>query len=451
MTLCESLLPAKRDPLDFGCLDTFFQQPSSLAWLLAHCERDAHLCSLLASRLQILAMTRQLTALAGNLWSRTLTAGRAERNEYLLLHEFHDAKYICPDKSTSSFSKGDALPEEQQSSEDEDEKPKKSSTARRKPAYVGGLVLEPKRGFYDKLVLLLDFNSLYPSIIQEYNICFTTVHRSGDDRMPELPSESTPTGILPRILANLVARRRAIKAQMKGNADPVAHASLNIRQQALKLTANSMYGCLGFAASRFFARPLAMLVTAKGREVLSATVELARQHCSLDVIYGDTDSIMIAAMTDDLSTALASAQLVRTAVNERYRLLEIDVDGVFARLLLLKKKKYAALVIDNYAEIAAFHALPENVGSQQAPPRKMHIESKGLDLVRRDWCPLSVDVSNFILEQMMVGQYAPSVNGLASTIHEQLCLISSGLHNVSVQKFVISKVQFGGGVTANRI
>lgn len=444
MTLCESLLSAKRDPLDLASIDTFFQQPSRLAWLLSHCERDAHLCTLLASKLQILAMTRQLTALAGNLWCRTLTAGRAERNEYLLLHEFHGAKYICPDKSIpKSSSKGDALQEEQQqqSSEDEEERPKKASTTRRKPAYVGGLVLEPKRAFYDKLVLLLDFNSLYPSIIQEYNICFTTVHRVGDDRMPEVPGGSTPTGILPRILANLVARRRAIKAQMKGSVDPVAHASLNIRQQALKLTANSMYGCLGFPASRFFARPLAMLVTAKGREVLSATVELARQSCSLDVIYGDTDSIMIAAMTDDLPAALAAAQLVRTAVNERYRLLEIDVDGVFARLLLLKKKKYAALVIDNYAEIAAFHALPEHARPQQTPPaRRMHIESKGLDLVRRDWCPLSVDVSTFILEQMMLGQYTSSGNGLASAIHEQLALISAGLHNVPVHRFVISKV-----------
>ncbi|RLU18009.1 hypothetical protein DMN91_010250 [Ooceraea biroi] len=107
--------------------------------------------------LNVLPLALQITCLAGNILSRTLLGGRAERNEYLLLHAFHLKDYITPDKKLERKLRDD------------------DGSRRKAAAYAGGLVLDPKKGFYDKLVLLMDFNSLYPSIIQEYNLCFTTV------------------------------------------------------------------------------------------------------------------------------------------------------------------------------------------------------------------------------------------------------------------------------------
>lgn len=194
--------------------------------------------------------------------SHTLLGARAERNEYLLLHEFHKKKYICPDRAP--FKKAAPVPDDDDgmctalsvlcwwarglTSRRPDERggaAAKGKPGRRKAAYTGGLVLEPKRGYYDKYVLLLDFNSLYPSIIQEFNICFTTVqralsappkegnqHEDDDDDgaevpMPEVPDSSLEPGVLPRILRTLVQRRRQVKALMKAtNVDPADYAQV---------------------------------------------------------------------------------------------------------------------------------------------------------------------------------------------------------------------------------
>ena len=74
-------------------------------------------------------------------------------------------------------------------------------------------MLEPKKGLYDKFVLLLDFNSLYPSIIQEYNICFTTVSQPEDGSLPQLPTAAATAqdlALLPKVIRQLVQRRRQV-------------------------------------------------------------------------------------------------------------------------------------------------------------------------------------------------------------------------------------------------
>jgi DNA polymerase alpha subunit A len=104
-----------------------------------------------------------------------LNGGRAERNEYILLHEFHRLKYICPDKS---WGKKSTIVRK---SEAEEGDGATTTTKSKKDKYKGGLVFEPKKGLWDKFILVMDFNSLYPSIIQEYNIDFTTVERVEDE------------------------------------------------------------------------------------------------------------------------------------------------------------------------------------------------------------------------------------------------------------------------------
>lgn len=233
--------------------------------MVKHTSNDTYIAFELIFKLMVIPLTKQLTCLSGSLWSRCLTGGRAERIEYLLLHEFKSSKFILPDKVTSSGFSG----------------------KRKAAAYKGGLVLDPKSGYYDKFILLLDFNSLYPSIIQEYNICHSTVARKKDEKgnweESQPPPADTPTGILPRVLKNLVEKRRVVKNLIKNEHDKVVLQQLNIKQLALKLTANSMYGCLGFSASRFYAQPLAELITRKGRETLQKTVQLAQESMRLDV------------------------------------------------------------------------------------------------------------------------------------------------------------------------
>lgn len=165
----------RRDVDNEVALNTWAKEKKGLMDYVSHMEADTHYIAALALGTQILPLTKVLTNLAGNSWARTLTGTRAERNEYILLHEFHRGKYICPDKQ--GF-RGRPRPE------DENEE---GGDSKKKDKYKGGLVFEPVKGLYDKFVLVMDFNSLYPSIIQEFNICFTTVDRTAVVSVPAQP------------------------------------------------------------------------------------------------------------------------------------------------------------------------------------------------------------------------------------------------------------------------
>ena len=172
----------------------------------------------------------------------------------LLLHEFRAKKFLCPDKKT--YNQKEAKKMEFGDDDQQETKAAGGKGKRQKAKYGGGLVLDPIAGFYDNIILLLDFNSLYPSIIQEYNLCFTTVERRhtknfdgsmlkaakavnayGDEEdefdaeEAEVPAGSAATNdaILPNVLRTLVQKRRLVKGQMKQEKDEVKYQQLNIR------------------------------------------------------------------------------------------------------------------------------------------------------------------------------------------------------------------------------
>ncbi|PNW83953.1 hypothetical protein CHLRE_04g214350v5 [Chlamydomonas reinhardtii] len=443
-TLAQSLLGQQRsDPLagsnagNNSGLGACFGSAEGVLRLLRHGESDAWLALGIMFHLSVLPLTKQLSALSGQLWSRTLAGQRAGRIEMLLLHEFHSRKFIVPDKQSYKDKQRRAAAEAEDDFEagggdDEEGEGGKGKKAKSKaapsgngPKYAGGLVLEPKKGLYDKIVIILDFNSLYPSIIQEYNICFTTVQRPDDGALPPLPDPaSAANGLapLPAVLQALVNRRRQVKSAMANERNPVTRQQLQVRQQAIKLTANSMYGCLGFGASRFYAQPLAELITAQGRSILSSTVDLVQGAIGAEVIYGDTDSIMVATRSDSVEEARALGARIKREVNKRYKLLEIELDGVFKSILLLKKKKYAAVKLE-----------PDGQGRLAEV-----MEQKGLDIVRRDWCPLSKDVGNFALAAVLSGRGREEVVG---EIHAHLRQVAERVRagQIPMGKFIITK------------
>lgn len=344
--------------------------------------------------LNIMPLAIQISNICGFFIGKTLQGGRSERNEYLLLHAFNEKNYIVPDKrkhQKRGIEREEHVIDMTQATQTdmtqvhEGETTVNANGKRKKAAYAGGLVLDPVKGLYDSFILLMDFNSLYPSIIQEYNICFTTIDPPvNPEDQPAIPDPKIETGVLPRQIKRLVESRREVKKLMANpNLTPELKQQYDIRQHALKLTANSMYGCLGFSNSRFFAQHLASLVTFKGREILMNTKNLV-QKMNYEVVYGDTDSIMVNTNIVDYDQVFKIGSNIKQTINKVYRNIELDIDGVMKYLLLLKKKKYACLL----------------VSKKENGELSYKREQKGLDIVRRDWSIIAKKTGDKVLDEI---------------------------------------------------
>ena len=188
------------------------------------------------------------------------------------------------------------------------------------------------------------------------------------------------------------------------------------------MTANSLYGYLGYKNSRFYAKDIAALITSTGRRILKNAAMIVETKGNKKVIYGDTDSVMINTGIQKVSEAVELGNDLKKKINHQYKLLEMDIDGLFKSLLLLKKKKYAALK----------YIPPFNDNS------KIEREIKGLDLVRRDWCPLAKNVGSKILDILLSGK---SKEDIINDVYDELRITQKSIEakQIALKDYAITK------------
>jgi DNA polymerase I len=250
----------------------------------------------------------------------------------------------------------------------------------------GAFVKLPEPGIYENMAVL-DFRGLYPSIIVSYNIDPGTLlpknSNEEDAHVSPTGAEFTKkhTGLIPYVLDYLIDRRADIKKKLKDlDKASDAHVRMSARSQALKILANSFYGYMGYARSRYYSRPCAESVTAWGRKHIAETIENA-EKTGFTVLYADTDSVFL--LYKDRKDVLDFMAKVNASLPSK---MELELEGFYTRGVFVSKKggaergakkKYALLGEDG------------------------RIKIRGFELVRRDWSQIAKETQLRVLEAIL--------------------------------------------------
>jgi len=208
----------------------------------------------------------------------------------------------------------------------------------------GGYVHSLHPGLYE-WVISLDFRAMYPSLIIENNICFTTVSPDGTVVSPtgaKFVSADVKKGLLPVILTNLMKDRQDVRAKMKEAADPQMKEFYEGLQAAIKVLMNAFYGVLASSFYRFNDPKVGASITAFARETIKGIIgELETE--AVKVVYADTDSVFFQSPTPGLDPSLEFAR--KTAERFSHGRVGMDVDKIYRSLFSHgRKKRYAGKV-----------------------------------------------------------------------------------------------------------
>ncbi|XP_005990940.1 DNA polymerase zeta catalytic subunit isoform X2 [Latimeria chalumnae] len=268
------------------------------------------------------------------------------------------------------------------------------------------LVMEPESRFYSNSVLVLDFQSLYPSIVIAYNYCFSTClghveslgkyeeFRFGCASLQVPPDllyhlrnditvspngiafvkQSVRKGVLPSMLEEILKTRIMVKQSMKAHKDDKALIRmLDARQLGLKLIANVTFG---YTAANFSGRmpcvEVGDSIVHKARETLERAIKLVNdtKKWGARVVYGDTDSMFVLLKGATKEQAFKVGQEIAEAVTATNpKPVKLKFEKVYLPCVLQSKKRYVGYMYETI--------------DQKDPV----FDAKGIETVRRDSCP----------------------------------------------------------------
>lgn len=215
----------------------------------------------------------------------------------------------------------------------------------------GGYVHEPVAGLHDNVVVF-DFASLYPSVIIQNNICFTTISDQGTIVTPEgvkFLGPEVKEGILPRVMKGLLSQRKDSKDKMKRAKTEEERGYYNSLQNAQKILANAHYGVFASRFYRFTDRRIGGSITALARNYTTGIIDKLKEE-KLKVVYSDTDSIFVVSPEPTLEGTLAFAE----KLSERFTsgALTLEFEKVVSPLFLGKmKKRYFGRIVHPVREV----------------------------------------------------------------------------------------------------
>jgi len=394
--------------------------PEGRKQLGVYCLKDAQLPIQLMQKLHIVLNTIEMSRAVGIVPNWVLSRGLMVRFMSLLIREASARDFVLPYIKQGSVSY--------------------------KSKYTGATVLDSIPGIHEH-VAVLDFSSMYPSILISHNICFCTFLMDdcpsstkmepfevncGKNSVYRFVREQEQQGVVPSIVAKLLHNRKVAKKAMEAAKDPMEAVVQDARQKSFKVSANGIYGALGSSLSKLPFRQGAESVTCIGRNDIALVKSLAEdtftraKGYSRDAtcVAGDTDSVMIAMPVettpddrDCVAEAIRLAKLLEAAVNLKMKAPKsIAFEKVFRRMVILKKKKYCGLKYD----------------SAEKPPK---IDMKGVEAVRRDGCSLIRTLMKEVLDCLA---WRGDIAEAASMVRRAVLQVMQD--QLPVESYVISKV-----------